>query len=361
MKNILLIVVLLVGCLAGLLLVPGVRAWLIAATLPPFPDWPAPVKILTGDESGKIYFATHSPFDLASIYDRLEYATPTTGLGYLSYPAHADEQVPAVILLPGSGGIKPGREHEYAALLNEHGYAALVIEYYAPRGVGDETNYVIRTSAVTEFDLITDAYAALELLSTSPRIDGKRIAVMGFSYGGMAARLAMDHRIHQALAPEHPGFAAHIDVYGPCFQKLGTQSTNGAPLLTLRGSNDASNDLAACALRESEMRSLGVQVEAHVYEGAGHSWENEAPAELKPDAPYLQGCEWVYDEEGVAWYNGKPLTSYDADASRAERISARMSSGVQLADCVASGYIIGRNEAVRDDAYKRVLKFLEAM
>ena len=43
--------------------------------------------------------------------------------------------VPAMILLPGSGGIAPGREHEYAAWLNKHGIAAFVVEYYEPRGL----------------------------------------------------------------------------------------------------------------------------------------------------------------------------------------------------------------------------------
>ncbi len=32
----------------------------------------------------------------------------------------------------------------------------------------------------------------------------------------------MDDRIHRALAPEHKGFAAFVDYYGPCFQNLDT-------------------------------------------------------------------------------------------------------------------------------------------
>ncbi|MAG32776.1 MAG: hypothetical protein CL908_17995 [Deltaproteobacteria bacterium] len=38
---------------------------------------------------------------------------------------------------------------------------------------------------------------------------------------------------------------------------LGTTTTNGAPLRTLRGTEDASNDLLACAEREAELRALG--------------------------------------------------------------------------------------------------------
>ncbi len=359
MKKAFITLMVIVLVVAGLLMVPTVRNTLIAMTLPEFPQWPTPAQVLDGSESGEIYFESASPFDLAVIYNGLKHATPTTGLGYLTYPeTPADEPFPAMILMPGSGGIAPGREHEYAALLNKHGYAAFVIEYYAPRGVGDETNYLIRTSSVTEFDLVTDAFSALKLLSTSPTIDGTRVGVMGFSYGGMASRLAMDERVRTAIAPDHPGFAAFIDVYGPCFQNLQTKRTNGAPLLTLRGTEDASNELSVCAVREEELRALGVEVTSVIYEGAGHAWENDSLASFRESAPYVAGCEWVYDDAGNPSVFGEPLNNYPIDASRAVRIGARLSSGVQLRDCVGYGYIVGRNEEVRAKAYDEVLGFL---
>ncbi len=343
---------------AGALLLPAAQTWLVVLNLPPFPDWPAPVANLDADDEGEIYYASHSPFDLQLILSG-QRGVATTGLGHLSFPDAAGAgPLPAMVVLPGSGGIKPGREHEYAAFLNEQGIAGFVVEYYAPRGLNDEANYLIRTGSVTEFDLIADAYSALTLLSTHPRIDGSRIGVVGFSYGGMAARLAMDERIREALAPDHAGFAAHIDIYGPCFQDLGTKQTNGAPLLTLRGTEDASNNLADCAKREGELTRLGVNVEAIVYDGAGHAWENEQPLFFSEQSPYVDGCEWRYDERGVALVNGERLADYDVDASRAARIAARLRLGVQLRDCVKYGYLIGRNEQVRDQAFDDAGRFL---
>ena len=325
--------------------------------LPGFPDYPPPQTKLVSDDTGEIHFASASPFDLDVILSGAT-ATPTTGLGYLTLPQGIERPAPAMIILPGSGGIQPGREHEYAAFLNDLGIAAFVIEYYEPRGLTKDIDYMIRTSAVTEFDLITDAYAALELLSTHPGIDGARIGVVGFSYGGMASRLAMDARIHRALAPAHPGFKVHIDVYGPCFQVLGTSATNGAPLLTLRGTEDASNDLDACQSREDELRAIGVEVTAIVYPGAGHAWENEAPRTFREGAPYLQGCEWRYDEAGVPHVDGQALFNYPNSASRTQRIAARFTSGAQLQDCVKFGYIVGRDEAVRARAFEDASTFL---
>ncbi len=327
--------------------------------LPDFPNYPPPHTELEEGAQGAIYFASASPFDLDVILSGTT-ATPTTGLGYLTLPQGVEDLAPAMVILPGSGGIQRGREHEYAEFLNGLGIAAFVIEYYEPRGLTQDIDYMIRTAAVTEFDLITDAYAALELLSSHPSIDGARIGVVGFSYGGMASRLAMDARIHQALAPAHPGFKAHIDVYGPCFQVLGTKATNGAPLLTLRGSEDASNDLNACGEREDELRAIGVEVTAIVYPGADHAWENEAPRAFREGAPYLQGCEWHYDEKGVPHVEDQKLFEYGLGSSRAQRIEARFTSGARLQKCVKFGYIVGRDETVRARAFDDAAKFLEA-
>ncbi len=204
----------------------------------------------------------------------------------------------------------------------------------------------------------SDAYAALRLLATSPLVDDERIGVMGFSYGGMAARLAMDARIRDALAPDVPPFSLHIDVYGPCFQDLQSTALTGAPILTLRGTEDASNDLVACARREAELAALGAEVTARVYQGAGHAWENEQPRFFSEDSPYLAGCELVYDERGRALLDGEPLMDYPLDASHATKMAARFSSGLKFRDCVGYGYLIGRDENARRQGYADIGAFV---
>jgi len=213
-----------------------------------------------------------------------------------------------MVLLHGSGGVQAGREMRIGQWLADHGIAAFVIDYYLPRGVGDETNYMLRVIAVTEFDAVADAYGALQLLSTHPAIDASRVGVMGFSYGGMAVRIAMDERVRSAFAPELSGFSAFVDVYGPCFQDLGTKATNGAPLLTLRGTEDASNELEACVRREDELRGLGVAVETHVYACAGLP-----RARLGPSLVALGG-RWADGEPRVTPPQGRTRLSDPARA-----------------------------------------------
>ena len=203
MKKWLLGALALLVILVGLLLWRPVQALLIGWYLPKFPDHVA-VSALAAEARGPIYFPSATVFDFDVILNGMHGAQPTTGLGYLSVPAGASaaQPVPAMVILPGSGGISPGREEEYAKLLNRHGIAAFIVEYYEPRGMTSDFSYMLRSGSVTEFDIVTDAYSALKLLSTSPAIDPKRIGVMGFSYGAMATRIAMDDRIRAVLAPQ---------------------------------------------------------------------------------------------------------------------------------------------------------------
>jgi dienelactone hydrolase len=343
--------------LAGLYLWVGGTPGMVEAALPEFPDFPAPTRQLTAGQQGEIHFASRTPFDLDVILDDPTRARATTAVGTLFLP-ETDEPAPAMVVLHGSGGITPGREMSYGELLSRNGIAAFVLDYYAPRGVTEETPYMLRVLSVTEFDAVTDAYAALELLTTHPDIDPERIGVMGFSYGGMAARFAMDERVRRALLPAHPGFATHVDYYGPCFQNLVSPGTSGAPLLTLRGTEDASNDLEACRARETELRDLGVAVETRVYEGAGHAWEAEIPREIHPDSPYVAGCEIRYDARGRSSVDGHPIVNVPPETPREERIALRISSGDSMQGCVKSGYVIGRDDATRTRSDADLLAFL---
>ena len=333
---------------------------LVETALPGFPELPPPLAALTEEREGTVHFETSTPFDLDVILRAPETARPTTGVGTLFVPdaATPTTPVPAMVILHGSGGISPGREMDYGRLLRDNGIASLVIDYYAPRGVTRETDYMVRVLSVTEFDAVADAYGALKLLASHPAIDANRIGVMGFSYGGMAARFAMDERIRRALAPDHRGFAAVADFYGPCFQKLGTRATSGAPLLTVRGTEDASNDLEACAKRENELRSIGVRVENHVFKGAGHAWEVDTERRMFPDSPYVVGCEVVYDESGLSSVDGTPIVNVPPETSREDRIAIRMQSGRAMSDCVESGYVIGRDDETRARGNEVLVQFL---
>ena len=355
----------------------------IRVIFPSPPDLPAPSKTLRDGQQGHIHYPSKTYYDLDILLADPGAGEDATGAGdlYLPESAASDVPVPAMIVVHGSGGIQSGREDGYAKLLNQHGIAAFVIDYYTPRGA-DDSRYMLKVLSVTEFDVISDIYHALAILRTHPDIDPNRIGAMGMSYGGMAVRFALDKRIKQAFIEEptragssglvsqtvqriknkvnreHSGLAAAIDIYGPCFQNLRTTAVTPTPLLTLRGTEDASNDLAACALREEELRDLGLTVEIEIYEGAGHAWENSSPRELKEDAPYAAGCEMTYDTNGFPSVNNQYIIHPALRPNRETRILNRMRSGDLMEGCVHYGYIIGRDDVVREQADQRIVRFL---
>lgn len=334
--------------------------WYIGAVFPDFSELPSPVRQLTTDSQGLIHYPSSSPYDLDVLLATPEYA-PTTAMGTLQLPNPADHAppYPAMVLLHGSGGMKPGREMDYARWLADQGIAAFVVDYYQPRGVTSELHYMLSVLAVSEFDALSDAYHALKILRTHPLLDGKRIGVIGFSYGGMAARFAMDNRIRRAFLADSPGFRLHVDNYGPCFQNLRSASITQAPLLTLRGDRDASNELPACAQRENELRALGATVQAHVFQGAGHAWENTAPRLFQKNKPYVSGCEIHYDAQGRAYAGTQPVSAQESDSDRHTRIAYRLRSRNALGDCVKQGYLIGNDPHTKVEARKALKTFLE--
>lgn len=322
---------------------------------------PVPETKMLADTQGEIWFSSRSPFDFDLLLNHLQQTPRISTLGYLYLPhkASAKDPVPAMVVLPGSGGVKLGRQMLHANNLVANGYAALVVDYYASRNVNDDTvPYAVMVSNVTEFDVVADAYSALKALNRHPAIDPERIGVMGFSYGGIATRLAMDSRLKKLLAPRVKPFAVHIDYYGPCFQDINTESTTGAPLLTLRGAHDASNDLVQCAVREEELRAAGSEVSARVYATAGHSWDNLG-ARVTSSANYLRGCEMVYDERGFPSVDGRAMISASDPLDRDARYTLRMSSGRFFEGCVKTGYIVGRDQPVYDDSSGELFRFLD--
>lgn len=331
--------------------------------LPPFPEYPPAQTKLSADDAGMLYYPIKSPYDFARILNGYDALETHTGKGTLVMPkgASADKPVPAIVILHGSGGIQDGREMEYAQLFAENGVAGFVIDYYAPRGVTEQTPYVMKTMAATEVDIMSDAYSALKILGTHPAIDAERIGVTGYSYGGMATRYVMDDRLKNIMAPDVPPFALHMDIYGPCHQTLGHDGTTGAPYLAIHGDADNSVDPALCQEVYKDLEASGTPVESHVIAGAGHAWENDAPLS-EFGGSFVRGCKFSFDENGTFLVDGKSGRFQPTpEMTRPQRAMVRAGLGELAGSCVGQGYTVGNNpeadkqsKALQLDFMKRV-------
>ncbi len=200
------------------------------------------------------------------------------GATTLRQPA-GDGPFPAVVLLGTCAGVQPPL-YEWADRLQAAGYVALVVDSFGPRGVANNCGYW----AVSLDDVASDALAARNYLRTLAFVDGRRIGVMGFSYGGMAdLRLASGDYMDRATPPGD-GFQAIIAVYpfctpisnSPQYRLLQNNLYDDikTPLLILIGADDNETDPIECAAKAGRLQSKGQPVAYHVYPGVTHAFDD---------------------------------------------------------------------------------------
>jgi dienelactone hydrolase len=157
--------------------------------------------------------------------------------GTLIYPPGAAGPVPAVIVAHTSAG--PGPDVSTVALtMRDAGFAALTYHSYEPRNFGAANQS--GGGPRLEIHQAADAYLALKALAANPRIDAKRVAVVGLSAGGNAALLAASETVRRRFAGESgPRFAALVAIYpGGYFLPTGKDVSTRTPILILPAEKD---------------------------------------------------------------------------------------------------------------------------
>ena len=136
---------------------------------------------------------------------------------------------------------------------------------------------------------VADACAALAHLAARPEVDPRRVALAGFSYGGMATQHARCAQMADALAPDGLRFVGHVSYYAPCIARFVDNRTTGAPLFMLYGADDQLIQPDRCEQTASEMRRGGSHVEIIAYPGAVHQWDGSMQAGLKWSSQHVEG------------------------------------------------------------------------
>ena len=211
--------------------------------------------------------------------------------GTLTIPP-TETPVPAVIIVHGCGGIG-GSERGWVADLRDEGYASLLLDSFGGRGI---TEICSGTETLNVASPIVDLFRATEALNDHPYIDGTRIAVLGFSFGGRTALWSAMTRFQDAYAGSE--LAAHIAFYpSTCFIQLEEESDVGdASIRIFHGSEDDWTPVDQCQAFVGRMTAAGVDAELMAYPGADHGFDNETlpPTGAVPiDAPSPRKCSFV--------------------------------------------------------------------
>ena len=205
-------------------------------------------------------------------------ATPGTALDIdatLVRP-RADGRYPALVQLHGCGGVE-AQSYRWASWFADHGYVALVVDSFGPRGVqGDCRTGPDEPPVTARFD---DAIGALRYLQSQTFVDGARVAAIGWSQGGVYALSVVNGPSlarARARGVDLPatGFAAAIAVYpGGCASLTKEQVIR--PVLVLIGGADDWTPAATCVQMVDAMKAKGADISIKVYPGAYHYFDVE--------------------------------------------------------------------------------------
>jgi dienelactone hydrolase len=326
--------------LAALLpLSPGLRAQELIADMS------------AGPPTGRYAFASSSPRTLPELLKGPGQGEPAQPVGHWFLPP-GTERGPAVVLMHGSGGIYDAMLDFWPKQFNAAGIAVLSVDSFGPRGVKSTAEDQSQVPFTAD---VADAFAALKLAASHPRVDPARIAVMGFSRGGITAwRTAVQRIAASQQLPNGLRFAAHVPVYaGGCVglfrQVVKLDTFSKAPMLWVHGDADDYTPIGACREYAERIAKTGVPVEFLTLEGAMHKFDQDdiRRIHVRGAQRTLETCPLELDIDAMLMY----------DRNTGQRVSGEAIQTVFRQSCSAVGAHVQGDRAARDKSAQVILAF----
>lgn len=304
-----------------------------------------------GPGSGSYAFASSTPKTMQELMTGGAEAVNIRG--HLFLPPGDGARLPAVVLLHGSGGVHDALLNYWPRQFNGAGIAVFTLDMFGPRGVQSTAE---DQSAVPFVADVADSFAALRLLATHPRIDPKRIALMGFSRGGSATLRANVTRIIGAQRlPDGLRYAAFIPTYaGGCLGVFRLVVRPGvftpAPMLFIHGDADDYTAIGPCLDYADKIGRAGTPVQFVTLAGARHKFdaEDQRRHQLRNVVRIRPDCTVETDIDTLAAHDGATGARLQGPAYR-DAIKA----------CQATGASVEGSTRARDQAAQAALAFLK--
>ena len=258
---------------------------------------------LSAEQTGYISFSSPPFMGLKQFLEGGPVGPPIKVRGYLAFPSSGVDRMPAVILLHGGKGIshqcRGDRDcsiYKWAEKMQHIGLATFVIDSNEIRCRGREKCYNLNQGLPN----IIDAFRAMALLSTHPRIDPTRIALMGFSVGGIATLYATVKRFQRMWAPEGQEPAAYVSFYPACnYTWSEGDLVTDRPVRILMGDKDQTGYYVPCVDYVNRLRKAGKDFKITIYPGIHHGFDNDLKRGSKWSiGPHPTYCLWQ-EEKGI--------------------------------------------------------------
>ncbi len=182
---------------------------------------------------------------------------------YLALPEGAGKH-PAVIVIHEWWGLNDWVK-EQAQNLAQEGYVALGVDLYRGKTTADPGEAHELARGLPQDRAVRDLKAAFDYLASRPDVKPDKIGSTGWCMGG-------GYSIQLAVA--EPRLAACIINYGALPTDPADIAKIKAPVLGNFGADDHGIPPAAVHEFEAAMKSAGKPVDAKIYDGAGHAFEN---------------------------------------------------------------------------------------
>ena len=178
---------------------------------------------------------------------------------------------PAVIVMPDCGGAGES-EFTWANKAVTNGYVALIVDPFKPRNAADDCTLPQKVSWPRR---LKDAFDAVRHLRGLPFVRADKIALMGFSTGGMTALEAAS--ASSARYSQSGNFAAIVAFYPYCdvaqTKRRFLPALLSAPLLVLMGDLDTEMPPDTCRAPLNALKAAGQPIDWELFANATHCWD----------------------------------------------------------------------------------------
>lgn len=213
---------------------------------------------------------------------------------YAVYKPDGDGPFPTALLHSGCDGPHDNMERWANALVAD-GWAAVVVDSHAPRGLDDLEAWrlVCLGQILSGAERAGDVLVSLEDARKLPFVDRDRMALVGMSHGGWSIMdlLALDAGDELPLnlsrtpgAPDDPplaGVKAVVLVYpwcGPTNRAVEAGWRHEAPVLFVLADDDMIAPAADCRAVADTLSDMGRSVEIESFAGVTHGFDQQARA-----------------------------------------------------------------------------------
>jgi len=296
----------------------------------------------------KVYLDSRSPLNVVEL--AAGEGAPTQVEAHLWMPANARGPVPVVVLFNCGNTMVYPKEGYWSERFHRRGYAVLIVNSLKARAPGTKlTGQVFRYRYAT----MADVFAALKFLAADARVDAKRIAIMGWSNGGMSIFAAAIEELRTRYVGPDLRYAAIVTISPYCAIATLGRRFSSTPILSLHGERDDFMLLKPCQFYRQEAVSRGANFEMIVYPGAVHNWEVPFRVHRDYTQPTLGDCYVMTDLKQRARLLGNGTTIAFGTPNARDTVMSYVKA------CRKIGITEGKHERSRADSHARISAFIQ--